>query len=76
MQEKPFDTISIGARQRRRRTLEEQVLAAFKQAVAEDRLAVADHLLRALEVLVPDEGLGSILDDAYILIAEPKGFKC
>jgi len=76
MQEKPFDTISIGARRRRRRTLEEQVLAAFKQAVAENQLDVADHLLRVLEGLVSDEGVGSSLDDAYILIAEPKGIEC
>lgn len=56
--------------------MEEQVLAAFKQAVAENQLDVADHLLRVLEGLVSDEGVGSSLDDAYILIAEPKGIEC
>ncbi len=32
-------------------SLEEQILQAFKRAYLEERLDVADHLLRALEVL-------------------------
>jgi hypothetical protein len=31
--------------------LEEQILRAFEQAMVEERPEVADHLLRALEVL-------------------------
>ena len=34
--------------------LEQQVLSAFELALAEHRLDIAEHLLRALEVLAPD----------------------
>lgn len=34
--------------------LEGQVLKAFQQALADERMDVADHLLRALEALDPE----------------------
>ena len=46
--------------------LEHRILAAFKQAVAEGQMAVADHLLYALETLDRESGDGSILADAYL----------
>jgi hypothetical protein len=61
-----------GPSQRHPTRLEEQVLAALKQAMTDDRLDVAEHLLRALEVLVPDCAPGSPLAAAYLLIDDPK----
>ena len=52
--------------------LEKQLFAVLKQAMTDNRFDVADHLLRALEVLAPDSELGSTLGRAYILIAEPE----
>ena len=49
-----------------RSRLERRTLAAFRQAVDDGRLDVAEHLLRALEVLKPDLAPGSPLADAYL----------
>ena len=46
--------------------LEHRILAAFKQAVAGGQMAVADHLLYALETLDRESGDGSILADVYL----------
>jgi hypothetical protein len=46
--------------------LEKRTLAAFRQAVDDGRLDVAEHLLRALEVLGPDAAPGSPLAEAYL----------
>ena len=51
---------------RRRSLLERRTLAAFRQAVDDGRLDVAEHLLHALEVLGPDVAPGSPLADAYL----------
>ena len=45
--------------------LEDRILAAFKRALVEGRLDVAEHLLRALETLQPDPIPGSAVADAY-----------
>lgn len=37
-----------------KRTLEAVIYAALKQAAAQDRLDVAEHLLQALEILVEE----------------------
>lgn len=59
-----------------RQTLDVKILAAFKQACAEGRLDVADHLLRALEILDARPKPGSPLEEAYFSIAAaPKGRK-
>jgi hypothetical protein len=39
---------------------------AFEQALTEAQMAVADHLLYALETLDRESGDGSILADAYL----------
>lgn len=57
---------------RRRVSLERRIAAAFEQAVADGRPDAAEHLLCALEVLVSDRTPASVLDRAYLLIAEPK----
>ena len=44
--------------------LELSVLRAFRQALADDRMDVAEHLLRALETLDPNVD-GGVLRDAY-----------
>jgi hypothetical protein len=49
--------------------LEKMILSALRQAVADDQLGVAEHLLSALEVLQPDCVPGSPLADAYLSIA-------
>jgi hypothetical protein len=46
--------------------LESRILVAFKKALAEGHMAVADHLLYALETLDQESGEGSILADAYL----------
>lgn len=51
------------------RCLDAQILTVFKRAIADDRPDVADHLLRALETLCPDEMLGSWLAQAYVTVA-------
>ena len=61
-----------GTRQRHGVRLEDRILAALRHAMADGRLDVAEHLLRALEVLAPDGSPGSSLARAYGLIAEPK----
>ncbi|MBA3516065.1 MAG: hypothetical protein H0T75_00025 [Rhizobiales bacterium] len=45
--------------------LEDQILTAFKRALAEGRSDVAEHLLRALEALQPHPTQGSSVADAY-----------
>jgi hypothetical protein len=50
--------------------LEEKVLAAVDQALCEQRLDVAEHLLRALEALCGEAVPGSSLVDAYLAVAE------
>ena len=61
-----------GIRQRDLTRLEHRVLAALRQAMTDDRLDVAEHLLRALEALAPDCASGSPLADAYLLVAKPE----
>lgn len=53
-----------------RRSLDHKILAVLKEAVAEDRLDVAEHLLQALEVLEGEPCPGSSLGNAYLLIAK------
>lgn len=48
--------------------LEMAILTAFKQAMVDKRLDVAEHLLRALETLLPNPNPGSLLAEAYISI--------
>ncbi|WP_445504681.1 hypothetical protein [Microvirga sp. G4-2] len=52
------------------RSLGQTILAAFRQAVAEDRPDVADHLLRALETLEAEPMPGSPLAEAYTALAK------
>ena len=49
--------------------LEEQVLAALERSLAEGRLEAAEHLLRALEALCGDASPGSVLAEAYLVVA-------
>ncbi len=57
--------------------LEERVLAAFRQALAEDRPEVAEHLLNALEALCPAAAPGSPLATAYLAgVGRAKGQPC
>lgn len=58
--------------QRSRARLEEQIVAVLRQAMANGRLDVADHLLSALEVLASDCTPGSSLNRAYMPVAEPQ----
>ena len=57
---------------RRRASLEGRISAAFEQAIAEGRSDVAEHLLRALEVLASARTQAPALDRAYLLIAKPE----
>lgn len=57
---------------RRRASLDRRISAAFERAIADGRPDVAEHLLCALEVLASDRSPASVLDRAYLLIAEPK----
>ncbi|MCB4824864.1 hypothetical protein [Roseicella aerolata] len=50
-------------------SLEEQILAALEQALAEGRSDAAEHLLRALEALCGDASPGTPLADAYLTVA-------
>lgn len=52
--------------------LEAAILTAFKQAVADNRLDIAEHLLKALEALEPNCMPGSSLADAYLSITYRK----
>ena len=40
--------------------------------MTDDRLDVAEHLLRALEALAPNCAPGSPVAEAYLLVAEPE----
>lgn len=53
-------------------SLEDRLLAVLEQAMRDDRLDVAEHLLCALEVLAPGCAPGSPLAAAYLLIAGRK----
>lgn len=55
--------------------LEDQILAAFKRALAEGRLDVAEHLLQALEALQPDPVPGSATAGVYSSIGRKAGFR-
>jgi hypothetical protein len=50
-------------------SLANKILAVLKEAAAEDRLDVAEHLLQALEVLEGEPCPGSSLGNAYLLVA-------
>lgn len=50
-------------------SLEEVVYAAFLRACKEQDLAVAEHLLRALEVMAQRSGDGDRLQRAYLTLA-------
>ena len=53
------------------RPLEQHLLQLYKQAVAERRWEVAEHLLCALEELVKSEpACGATLEQAYLCIGE------
>lgn len=52
--------------------MESRIFAAFEQAIAEGRLDVAEHLLRALEVLATARTPEALLDRAYLRIAGPE----
>jgi hypothetical protein len=54
-------------------SLEEQILAAFRRALAEGRADAAEHLLRALEVLCSDAESDSPLGEAYLTVIAPPG---
>ncbi len=53
-----------------RQHLEHTILTAFKQAVTEGRLDVADHLLKALEVLSVDGERDAVLAETYLFLAD------
>jgi len=55
---------------RQRASLEEQVLAVLKRALAEGSVEAAEHLLRAVETLCGDECPGSTRASAYVALAE------
>jgi len=55
----------------RRPSLERRILAAFRQALADGRFDVAEHLLCALEALIPGDAAGTTLSAAYFSAAEP-----
>ena len=48
--------------------LEDQILAAFERALAENRPEVAEHLLCALEKLCAEASFGAVLVDAYLAL--------
>ncbi|WP_136415908.1 hypothetical protein [Herbaspirillum sp. ST 5-3] len=50
----------------RRRTLSGDVLAAFERACREDDLAVAEHLLAALETIARREETSETLQQVYL----------
>ena len=50
--------------------LENRILAAFKQALEEGRVDVAEHLLCALEALDPGVTPGPTLSEAYLSTAK------
>jgi hypothetical protein len=52
--------------------LEKQVLSAFKLALADNRLDVADHLLWALKALQSVGVPGSPLADTYPSVPHPR----
>jgi hypothetical protein len=52
-----------------RHSLDERILAVFKRACAEDRMDVAEHLLRALETLDGDPKPNTPLGKAYLTVA-------
>jgi hypothetical protein len=52
--------------------LEKQVLSAFKLALTDNRLDVADHLLWALKSLRSDGVPGSPLADADLSVPQPR----
>lgn len=52
--------------------LDHKILAVLKDAVADDRLDVAEHLLQALETLEGEPRPGSSLGNAYLLVARPR----
>ncbi len=49
-------------------SLEERILIAFQQAFVDDRLDVAEHLLRALERMQTGERVTAALGDAYLML--------
>lgn len=54
----------------RKCTLEEDVSAAFERACLEQDLAVAEHLLRALEIIAQRDGNENQLQQAMLLFAQ------
>ncbi len=53
------------------RRLEQRILVALTQALAEHQSEAAEHLLRALEALSEDAVPGSPLADAHLLLSVP-----
>lgn len=56
-----------------RRPLDQRILAVLKEAVVQDRLDVAEHLLQALEALEGEPRPGSSLGDACLLMPGREG---
>ena len=57
---------------RRANRLDDQILAAFEQAVAEGEIEVAEHLLKAVETLAAQDRAGDAdraLGEAYLVVA-------
>lgn len=52
--------------------LEQKILAALRDAVAENRLDVAEYLLQALEILESEPRPNSSLGKAYLLISQAR----
>jgi hypothetical protein len=52
------------------RSLESSILAAFKEAQSQERLDVAEHLLRALECLGRRSGRSGAIEQAYRMICD------
>jgi hypothetical protein len=63
------DRCTSGGRENR---LDDRILAAFEQAVAEGKFEVAEHLLKAVETLAAQDragGADGALGEAYLVVA-------
>lgn len=56
-----------------KRSLHDDVFVAFSRACEEGDLEVAEHLLRAIEVIARQKHDCEQLDAAYALLAKPPG---
>lgn len=53
-----------------RRSLHDEVIAAFARACEEDEFELAEHLLRAIDVMAGQQDDCEQLDAAYALLAQ------